>query len=402
MAAPDTPLQAEHVDAAEYGSVGMVKKEEVSSLSCKASKQSTWEKEYANPWMLLLNALAVIGYQIISMFMVAYQVLWRQHYIMRCVRPLATWQIWSCEYTKAYTRFFPLVAILISMSLVRSMILIQRMYYQLLHHGAILKFKEYKATKEPIFYVLTICLLHAASNYALDKLTQGKVTEHFQALDWANSTAQTFELVEGTRGWFVYLVIPIGAFICSLYFAHEPAYNLVPLSRYVHGESILDEEMAQQSLKELVSIQEDHVQAICEHWEIYPCTTAEEAGKAYKDLISIAKDFRDSGAVIVGKQHLTKRLMQSQITDRFWPAKFLFQPGLQDEESVLFKRVSRSYDMCCVAAATCCMWLFLDCGWNDVLDVASGQVEDLSALLVEAAHVAFALFYIAQILRTAC
>ena len=41
----------------------------------------------------------------------------RQHYIMRCVRPLATWQIWSCEYTKAYTRFFPLVAILISMSL---------------------------------------------------------------------------------------------------------------------------------------------------------------------------------------------------------------------------------------------------------------------------------------------
>lgn len=28
---------------------------------------------------------------------------------------------------------------------------------------------------------------------------------------------------------------------------------------------------------------QDHVQAICEHWEIYPCTTAEEAGKAYKD-----------------------------------------------------------------------------------------------------------------------
>lgn len=33
---------------------------------------------------------------------------------------------------------------------------------------------------------------------------------------------------------------------------------------------------------------------------------------------------------------------------------------------------------------------------------APQEVEDLSALLVEAAHVAFALFYIAQILRTAC
>ena len=31
-----------------------------------------------------------------------------------------------------------------------------------------------------------------------------------------------------------------------------------------------------------------------------------------------------------------------------------------------------------MAAATCCMWLFLDCGWNDVLDVASGQVPEVS------------------------
>lgn len=32
-----------------------------------------------------------------------------------------------------------------------------------------------------------------------------------------------------------------------------------------------------------VLLLQDHVQAICEHWEIYPCTTAEEASKAYKD-----------------------------------------------------------------------------------------------------------------------
>lgn len=42
---------------------------------------------------------------------------------------------------------------------------------------------------------------------------------------------------------------------------------------------------------------------------------------------------------------------QRSTPPRFWPAKFLFQPGLQDEESVLFKRVSRSYDMCCVTLA---------------------------------------------------
>ena len=33
------------------------------------------------------------------------------------------------------------------------MILIQRMYYELLRRGALLTFKEYKVTQEPIFYV---------------------------------------------------------------------------------------------------------------------------------------------------------------------------------------------------------------------------------------------------------
>ena len=52
------------------------------------------------------------------MSMVAYQVLFRRNYIMICWHEkLPAWQLWSCELTKAFTRFFPLVAILISMRL---------------------------------------------------------------------------------------------------------------------------------------------------------------------------------------------------------------------------------------------------------------------------------------------
>lgn len=365
---------------AEYGTTNVV--------AYERSRQSTWAKEYADPWMLLGNALGVVGYQIVSMFLVAYQVLWRRHYIMACWHErLPTFELWMCEYTKAYTRFFPLVGILISMSLVRSMILIQRMYYELLHHGAILQFKEYRAKNEPLFYVLTICLLHSVSNFVLEILTP-------------RMGGRKFELLEGTRGWFVYLVIPIATFVCSMYFAHEPSYNLVPLSRYVHGESKKDEEAAQEELKKLVYINEEHVQAICHHFEVKPCKNAAETAQVYEALIRTAKDFRDSGAVIVGHQELTKKLTSSQITDRFWPAQFLFQPGLQDEASLLFRRVSRSYDLCCVLAASFCVWLFADCAYADILDVANGQEEDLAALVVEAGHLAFGLFYIAQILRT--
>mmetsp|Transcript_73781 Transcript_73781/g.162934 ORF Transcript_73781/g.162934 Transcript_73781/m.162934 type:complete len:384 (+) Transcript_73781:92-1243(+) len=364
---------------AECGAVNLVANER--------SRQSTWAKEYADPWMLLANALGVVGYQIVSMFLVAYQVLWRRRYIMECWQELSTFELWMCEYTKAYTRFFPLVAILISMSLVRSMILIQRMYYELLHHGAILRFKEYQAKNEPLFYVLTICLLHAVSNFLMDTLTP-------------RLGGRNFELLEGTRGWFVYLVIPIATFVCSMYFAHEPSYNLVPLSRYVHGESKKDEEAAQEELKKLVYIDEEHVQAICHHFEVKPCKSAAETAQVYQELIRAAKDFCDSGHVIVGHEELTKKLTSSQITDRFWPARFLFQPALQDEASLLFRRVSRSYDLCCVLVASFCVWLFADCAYADILDVANGQEEDLAALLVEAAHLAFGLFYIAQILRS--
>ena len=38
-------------------------------------------------------------------------------------------------------------------SLVRSIVLIQRMYYELLRRGALLHFKEYKVIQEPVFYV---------------------------------------------------------------------------------------------------------------------------------------------------------------------------------------------------------------------------------------------------------
>ena len=60
------------------------------------------------------------------------------------------------------------------------------------------------------------------------------------------------------------------------------------------------------------------------------------------------REFQTSGW---WKPHPCLHQMRISTLPRFWPAKFLFQPGLQDEESVIFKRVSRSYDMCCVTLA---------------------------------------------------
>mmetsp|Transcript_101908 Transcript_101908/g.242954 ORF Transcript_101908/g.242954 Transcript_101908/m.242954 type:complete len:384 (+) Transcript_101908:59-1210(+) len=366
-----TPLQTEKA----YGSVP----------SLKSSKTTSWEAEYAAPWMILCNAMAVVGYQIFSMSFIAYQVLYSRSYVMFCIHgELPEWQLWVCEYTKAYTRFFPLVAILISMSLVRSIILIQRMYYELLRHGAILQFKEYKASREPVFYILIFCFVQGASNWLLEAMT-GR---------------HEGSLLRETKLWLVYLVLPITTFILSIYFTHEPAYYLVPLSRYIHANTYEDVEAAQKRVSSLILIDEEHAAAVCAHMDLPADLKPEDTTGKYQELITTSQGLRESGSVIVGQHRLQTKFAKSQIMDRFWPARLLLQSALVDESSKQFRRVSMFYDFVCICAACTCGSLFIKYAIKDVHDLRKGEVEDSSALLVEALHAAYAFYYITQILKT--
>lgn len=51
----------------------------------------------------------------------------------------------------------------------------------------------------------------------------------------------------------------------------------------------------------------------------------------------------------------------TMVEHRFWPARFLFQPALQDEASLLFRRVSRSYDLCCAPGAELVQQTWINC-----------------------------------------
>ncbi|CAK9099527.1 Tetracycline resistance protein [Durusdinium trenchii] len=390
-------------------------------LVATCSGEAVWEKEYAAPWMLVLNALGVVGYQIVSMIFVAYQVLFRRKFIMVCWHgKLETWQLWTCEYTKAYTRFFPLVAILISMSacggtwresqpsgalaraflaegLVRSMILIQRMYYELLRRGALLTFKEYKVTQEPIFYVLTLCFVQGASNFVMEALVP---LPPGVEKDYVNYMEP--DMLHGTKQWFVYLVIPITTFILSIYFTHEPGYALVPLSRYIYTENTDQEaQVKDERLGGLIILREENLRPICKSLELPHCNSAEQTDQIYQELIQTTHRFQETGSVVIGKKQVSSKFAKSQITDRFWPARFLLRPGLQDERSRHFRCVSRCVDCGCVAIAGSCIYFFAEVAASEFRDVQKGEIEDSAALVVEVGHMVFAAFYIYRILRTA-
>ena len=299
-----------------------------------SQKPTTWEAEYASPWMILFNTLALVGYQIVSLGIVAYQVFIRRHYIMSCFHSEhCTATLWACEYTKAFTRFFPLVAILISMSLARSMILIQRMYYELLRNGAVLQFKTYTVRREPVFYILVFCFVQGASNWLLDALTPGHDVAYWTEPSYSMTTTQKL------RQWLIYLVLPMTTFILSVYFMHEPSYYLVPLSRYLHASTPEGSRAAQQSLADLILVREEFVAPAAKHIELaeVPSDDLEAANEAtrsvYQELIKTAQELENGGSVMVGKKRMA--VLKSQITDRFWPAKLLFNEALADATSPL-------------------------------------------------------------------
>mmetsp|Transcript_30341 Transcript_30341/g.56886 ORF Transcript_30341/g.56886 Transcript_30341/m.56886 type:complete len:413 (+) Transcript_30341:102-1340(+) len=364
----------------------------------RALQPSVWEMEYASPWVLLANTLGVVGYQILSMTVIAYQVLYKRQWVMRCTHDeLGAW-LWACEYTKAYIRFFPLVAILLSMSIARSMILIQRMYYELLRNGAVLRFKDYAVDREPVFYVLTLCFVQGAANWLLDEFLPGD--EH---ITFAEMVVDMNRL-EKMRQWLIYLVVPMTTFILSIYFTHEPTYYLVPLSRYLYATSTEEEQAAHERMSKLILVQEQHIASAVKCVEL-PATLYEHQADAsaatdrvYQDLIQTAQKLHEDGSVIVGKKRV--KVMQSQILDRYWPAKLLFDPMLADDGSQQFRLVSKFYDVVCICAAAICCTVFARFAYSDYFDIRKGETEDMAALVVEAGHAIFALRYIYKILRT--
>ena len=217
------------------------------------------------------------------------------------------------------------------------------------------KLKEYKAVREPVFYILTFCFVQGASNWLLDSLTPGR-DERF----WTEPSPLMSNF-EKLRQWLIYLVLPMTTFILSIYFTHEPTYYLVPLSRYLHATSPEGSQAAQRRLASLVLVQEELIALAAKHIEV-PLSEDEKAAEAntravYQQLIKTSQDVEDGGSVLVGKKRM--KVLKSQITDRYWPANLLFNLALADEGSKKFRMVSRFLDFVCICAAAICGWIFI-------------------------------------------
>merc|ERR1719454_2154069 len=74
----------------------------------------------------------------------------------------------ACEYTKAYVRWFPLLALVVTLIVASRLMLCQRIYYELLKKEAILGFHPISPAKDPLFLILMWCFFSACLHFFLE------------------------------------------------------------------------------------------------------------------------------------------------------------------------------------------------------------------------------------------
>merc|ERR1719199_522011 len=84
----------------------------------------------------------------------------------------------GCEYTKAYVRCFPLLALVVALMVSCRQILQHRMYYELLKHGVLLDIENFSALADPLFQVVIWCALNATGHFVMDIVTAEHMVSH--------------------------------------------------------------------------------------------------------------------------------------------------------------------------------------------------------------------------------
>jgi hypothetical protein len=88
-----------------------------------------WESR-ASPWRLLAMTLAKVGTGIPALLLLWWTMGYRKEQLMKCdTREHTLASVCLCEYTKAFIRVFPLLAVNICLCMAMRLILQERIYY---------------------------------------------------------------------------------------------------------------------------------------------------------------------------------------------------------------------------------------------------------------------------------
>lgn len=305
----------------------------------KRDAQFEWESN-GESWSLLIKAFATVGKNLGALG-VLYWTLLRgengRHNLMQCdPTKLSTPQVIGCEYTKAYLRAFPLLGISVTLAISLRTMLQQRLYYGLLKAGGLLDFRNVEVTRDPLFLMLLVSLLHAIAHFAL-KLSDG--LGHF--LEEVQDVATDF-------------VVPFCIFMVFFYMACDLEATLVPLNKYYEE----DPEYARSALANITYMEEEVVRH-------HIVKRRDVVGDALADEPSIDATYR---ALIKGYPDAKLRddepeegfFGHCQIRRAMWPGVLLVDARLEDEKSVEFRRIVSFFLVLCTPVQLALLFLYVE------------------------------------------
>eukprot|EP00439_Symbiodinium_sp_Y106_P085257 s46_g27.t6 len=393
QAAPPREADSEDVPSGHNHSYGAVK------------SRSAWEIR-GEPWDLFVEAGVSAGRQLFALVFILVQVLGPHSHenVMNCDPVRCGWYLSIfCEYTKAYVRCFPLLAMAVSLMVATRMVLNHRIYYQLLKHDLLISFdKSNHASEDPLFRLLLWCFANAFPHFIINIWLAHREAFHLVKLGDLASSAQKLmaaNVLHDAHQVAVFYFVPAIVFLLFLFSSYDTEALLLPLSKFFED----DFEASRTALKRVRFMRESDVAARVQKGLQLKGGDGATVVDAFQELADAAAT--DAPAVVARTSRLQRADKQGReearlrVTWTMWPARLLLDPRLSDKDTVIFRCLWHAF-LAVIGLLMLVVFYCLSCQvLKDFGDVWSGQLPDLAGILVELGHFGIAAYLCLMLFR---
>lgn len=345
-----------------------------SSYGAVASPSRVWEWEARGfPWKLSLQVVLLLGRQTVTLALIVYSVVQSDGCLMSCdPRRFGHPASWACEYSKAYVRCFPLVAIVVCLLIACRVYLYLRVYYRLLKRSILIKFDEFHPLSDPLFQILIFCISQAFFHFLLNFWTSYSLTGNV-VQDIYKMSADQFQ--KQASEVMVFYMVPAALFFGSLYASYDVSEMVLPFSKFFSE----DTGVALQSVSDMFIVPEGYAMLVVQEDIIGGLPTPVSTDEVFAEFSKRAKEM-ESARRAGGQSPPT--LSRWRLTATWWPARLLLDPRLTDEESSSFRRVWYLFSLLVVASVLFAIRFTCKVLKDKIDGVREGQTEDVAGFVV--------------------
>jgi hypothetical protein len=344
-------------------------------------------------WTLMLTAAKEILREVAALGLIIFSVFTSHDYLMSCDTRQGTGVNCvlgtACEYTKAYVRCFPLLALTLAMMVAARQFMQHRMYYQLLRHGAILDLQNFNPLSDPLFLIMLWSAVNAIAHFVINLWHAHNLSKNHihKLLDEQFFTEATQVAV--------FYIMPAIFFVLYLFYAYDTEAFLLPLNKYVEA----DPEYARKAIDKMPFLQEDAcAAAVAELCPIgLPSLLPEDQEEAAYQLLierahAKALEAETNPAVV-------PPLSRLRLVSTMWPAQFLLHFSFKDDDSRSFRRAWYMFSAVVLAVMAGVFYYFVQTCIVKIKDVHEGQWVDLAGVIVSFLHCAMVIWLAVGVLK---